>query len=186
VYEIIQPLLKFTDHPKAERLLKAIVDAHIKADINNQNASRTITEIATKTSSSFINGICAGMLSLGGAHGPLREARWIIRHSTRENLCEMASKGVKIPGFGNDFFKDKIDPSWDEVYQVIYDDFPELHARLVDLQAGLWDADKKVYVNAAGFTAGACEILKLPDGSEEALLFFPRAIVRWFNFLAKD
>lgn len=186
MYEILQPLLKFTDHPKAERLLRAIVDGHVKADVANNNASRAITEIALRTSGSFINGVCSGMLSLGGAHGPLREARWAFRNETRESVCEKAKAGIKIPGFGNDFFKDKIDPSWDEVLQVFYDDFPEVYKKLMELQAGLWDADKKVYINAAGFTAAACEILELPSGSEEALLFFPRAVVRWFNFLTKE
>ena len=83
--------------------------------------------------------------------------------------------GKKIPGFGNSFFKDSIDPAWFNVESLLQDRFPKVSARIEEL-GGFVTASigTKLYPNAAMFTAAACSELGVVRGFESALFIIAR------------
>jgi citrate synthase len=155
-------------------LLQAVFDAHDKAARNNQNASSGAAMNAFIGSGILANGIASAVMTLGHRHGPITEARLIY-----EEICEWALKtGVeneaRIAGFGNSFFKDSIDPAWNEVAEIIERQFPNAHARIKQLQTWLSECGKNLFPNAAMYTAVACSELDMIHGSEAAIFVIAR------------
>src|SRR5579885_2130433 len=103
-----------------ERLLEALIKAHYMAARDNANLSKQIVGEMTLGSADFSKAAVAGLLSLGGIHGPVVQARNLLRNATPEKIsATLADKSLRIPGWGNSFFKDKIDPAWNDVVALL-------------------------------------------------------------------
>lgn len=152
-----------------EELVSQLVFAHQDAARTNQNASSQIAVIASKGSGDFSKGVIAGIASIGGAHAPLYQARQVYRHATKDWI---ATQKI-VPGFGNSFYKDKIDPSFELLDKYIRKEYPTAAGRIDELHGYV----KKVYPNAALYTAAVCEICEVPDGLESALFIISRVPV---------
>ena len=116
--------------PKKLELLQAVFDAHDMAARNNQNASSVAAVNAFFGSAQLTNGIASAILTLGDAHGPIGPARYVYERFDERALKSAIGAGMKIPGFGNSFFKDRIDPAWSRVREIIATDFEDANNRI--------------------------------------------------------
>lgn len=158
-------------------LMEALIEAHYQAAINNANISKMAALNCFAGSDNPMVAIASGLLSTGGIHGPLTETRELLRmHSQDKKFClaymtDMVKGGGKIPGLGNSFFKDKIDPSFQPVYDLyseawsnVYAERPDslLYSFNVDANFAISLAkgtDASLYLNASAITAGVVELL---------------------------
>ena len=157
---------------KSLDLLNDLLDAHSCAAENNNNVSSAIYGMSFAGSGNVINGICSALLSIGWLHAPLEDARWLWCNATEETIDEMFRCGQKVPGFGNSFYKDRIDPCFDKVYNAICS-VPHLKERMQYLTERV-RAHKKLYPNAALITEAVCEEVGIPFGKEGALFALAR------------
>jgi citrate synthase len=92
---------------------------------------------------------------------------------------------MKIPGFGNSFFKDRIDPAWSRVREIIAADFPNANARIEQLHGWMKEAGKDVHPNAALYTAVICSELGMIPNSESAIFILARTAA-WTSLCIKN
>ena len=84
------------------------------------------------------------------------------------------SNGLKVPGFGNSFFKQEIDPCWLEVADFLMVEYPQVVDAIQKLQAALSAKGLELQPNAAMFTGAAAMLAGFPVGTEPALFIVPR------------
>jgi citrate synthase len=156
---------------KDDALLNLLATAHANAASHNENASTQFATIATKGSGDFSKGVIAALATVGGQHAPLREAREVW------DQFPDFTKPV-VPGFGNTFYKDKIDPQFVQVVKYIKEVYPAEYARLIDLTDKVDKfTGKRLQPNAAMFTAMVCDICGIPEGMEYLIFLLARAPV---------
>lgn len=154
------------------RLLEAVMVAHQRSAVENGNVSSEVFRNAVSGSGSFRQAVCAGILSTGGPHAPIAQARAVFESGTVEAIEKAISAGKKVPGFGNSFYKGRMDPAWESVLGILAEDFINAYLRLCNLSRPI--GDKKVLPNAAMFTAIACHICGIPHGLEDSLFMVSR------------
>lgn len=155
-------------------LINELMEAHYAAGRDNPSISQQVFLAAMEGSGNPIGSVCAALLTTGSKHGPLSETRGLMHMFGRDPstvtavILETISNGEKIPGLGNSFFKEGIDPAFQKAYDCYcsahYDIYPEIPVTLLDKFV---DAVNKVrpsdsaplYANAASITAAICELL---------------------------
>lgn len=152
-------------------LLDLVRNAHYGSAMNNNCVSSVAMQIACSGSDDFLKGVVSAISSFGSIHGPAGKARDAIYKYGKEEIAERVSRREKIPGWGNSFFKDRIDPQWNEVDNVIRKHYPD-HAKILDekTQIVFEATDRDLKPNAAAYTAIASEIAGLPSGLEMLLV----------------
>ena len=163
------------DNPFTTSLLETTLAAHNNAALGNRNLSSEIVSAVTRGSGDFTKATSAALLSIGEAHAPIDKARYIFRFAKPEDLTALRKAGTKVPGWGNSFFKDGIDPAFIPVHELIAANCPDYIARLDTLTMAVNGGfDKKLHPNAAILTAMVCEIINLPPGLESSLFILGR------------
>lgn len=155
-------------------LLSMLFVAHEESARNNANLSNAAVDIARIGGVSFGQAVIAAVSTLGERHGPITSARSVLYARPNEAIHSAIESGVKLPGWGNSFFKDRIDPAWSSLNEAIKDAFPEDSQRLDSITSWLWEAGKRVHPNAAAFTAIVAERIGLPVGAEVGLFVAAR------------
>ncbi len=155
-------------------LLATLMESHRQAARNNANLSKAVAVEAWRGSGSFVQAACAGCLTIGGLHAPIAAARKVWCHATITRLTMRVRDGEKVPGFGNSFFKDRIDPAFEPVAELLKVKFPMAASHLDDLTEAVWRGGKRIFPNAALLTAAVCELIGIPEGIEEALFILAR------------
>ena len=171
--------------PQKLELLQAVFDAHDMAARNNQNSSSGAAVNAFFGSAQITNAIASAILTLGDAHGPIGPARFVYERFDERALKSAIEAGMKIPGFGNSFFKDKIDPAWSRVSELIKSDFSNANARIEQLHGWMKEAGKNVHPNAALYTAVVCSELGVIPGAESAIFILARTAA-WTSLCIKN
>lgn len=144
----------------------ALLRAHLKASVENNNISRSAFVNAWSGSGSVVQSVASGLLTVGGIHAPVLKARDVLFGG---GVNAYLDKGLRVPGFGNSFYKDKIDPAFIEVRQLL-DGSREMDI-LLDAQQQIKNrTGKLIQINAAAFTAAVAEFCKIPAPLE--LWFF--------------
>jgi citrate synthase len=154
---------------KTQEIVDAVIAAHATAARNNPNASTGGAVNAFHGSASFRQAVVGGIMTLGRNHGPIGDARVVFEHWTDADFEAVAEHDGLVPGFGNSFFRNQIDPAWGKVRDLIESKWPTEWARLMTLSKHV-----PVAPNAAMFTAIACGAAKIPHGYEELLFILPR------------
>jgi len=175
----ILQLEEFSEEDK--NLLEILMRCHAKASVLNNNISTVTFVNAARGSGNIYQSIIAGISCMGGVHAPVLQARDLIFNQdiNVEALKEAIEKGFKVPGFGNSFYKDKIDPSFQEFDDAIT--YTAQHEKLTRHEDVIEEVKgKKIYPNAAGYTALMADILKLPPGQEVWLVLAPR-LASWIS-----
>jgi len=167
---------------EAFKLMEELQEAHYQAAMSNQNISKMAALNCFHGSDNPMNAIASGLLSTGGIHGPLTETRELLRmYAQDSDFCiaymrDMVKGGGKIPGLGNSFFKDKIDPSFQVVYDLynrtrldLYSESTDDDITPVNIREFARDANlaieqalginKNLQLNASAITAGIVELL---------------------------
>ena len=177
--ENLKPLFKSIDE-NFENALDILFKAHINAAKENSNASSEIFYYSMMGSGKLINGIASGLLSIGGPHAPLADARLVLFDQDIEKTIDMADSGQKISGFGNSFFKETIDPSWKEFAIYVKNNMPEQWRRISEISMHVKGG--KIPVNAAGLTAAFADFYQMEYGSETILFVLPR-VTAWTSMI---
>jgi len=171
--------------PKKLELLQAVFDAHDMAARNNQNSSSGAAVNAFFGSAQLTNAIASAILTLGDAHGPIGPARFVYEKFDERSLKSAILSGMKIPGFGNSFFKDSIDPAWSRVREIIEADFKKANDRIKQLHGWMKEVGKDVHPNAAFYSAVICNELGMIHGSESAIFVLARTAA-WTSLCMKN
>jgi citrate synthase len=171
--------------PKKLELLQSVFDAHDMAARNNQNASSGAAVNAFFGSAQLTNAIASAILTLGDAHGPIGPARFVYEKFDERSLKSAILSGMKIPGFGNSFFKDSIDPAWSRVREIIEVDFKKANDRIKQLHGWIKEVGKDVHPNAALYSAVICNELGMIHGSESAIFVLARTAA-WTSLCMKN
>lgn len=162
------------------RLLSAVWKAQRDSALDNaDNVSNCTARIVAEASRSGSNAIFAAMLSLGGMHAPLIQAREVIFGTIPPPVLP---GGVLIPGFGNSFHAG-IDPNWVALADIIRNEYPTVWAPIEHWSALLKESGKPFAPNPAGLTAAVAELVGWPRGFEFLLLVMPRMTV-WARLAA--
>jgi citrate synthase len=171
--------------PEKLELLQSVFDAHDMAARNNQNASSGAAVNAFFGSAQLTNAIASAILTLGDAHGPIGPARFVYEKFDERSLKSAILSGMKIPGFGNSFFKDSIDPAWSRVREIIEVDFKKANDRIKQLHGWMKEVGKDVHPNAALYSAVICNELGMIHGSESAIFVLARTAA-WTSLCMKN
>ena len=155
-------------------LMDLLIDAHSRAATDNANASSLTFINALYGSGRMENAIAAAMLTIGAKHGPISDARIIYEYATADFIKETVSAGEFIPGFGNSFYKDDIDPVWKGVDRYLSIKFAPAHKRIWELHSIMESCGKKLYPNAALYSAAVCSICGVKPGTEVAIFAIAR------------
>lgn len=172
------PFERLLEKPITEsglQLLNEVIKAHDIAATTNQNCSSAACSNAIAGSGSFANGVASAILTLGKHHGPINDARLVYENFDEGAVRQWVMAGGKVPGFGNSFFKDSLDPAWVGVDLFLEDKFPNVSARIEELSRFVeLTVGSKLCPNAALFTAAACSEIGLAHGFESALFIISR------------
>lgn len=164
---------------KVVNLLGEVMQAHACAASNNPNASTAAAVNSYFGSRSINQSICSAILATGKIHGPVTDARLLFGkvdfgHDPFTAIDIYLENGAPVPGFGNSFYKDRIDPCWDHVVNTLMVDYPSEWDVILRLQNALKERKCLLQPNAALFTGTAAAIAGFPVGTEPALFIIPR------------
>lgn len=157
-----------------DKLFDLLMEAHAMTALSNANASSGACVNAGAVTGKLTNGLASAILCLGGHHAPIMEARLVYTQWTKEHIKEALMWNKFIPGFGNAFYKDSIDPAWQAVDAYLYTTYPAEYERIRELQRWLQGQDVNLYPNAALYSAVACDIMGCVWGAEVSLLILAR------------
>ena len=161
---------------KVKELCEALEQAHHDAAVNNNNISKNVCLAAWEGSGDPMKGVTAGLSSIGGKHGPLSETRQLLYmfrinpDGAKRMFDAEVRNGNKIPGVGNSFFKESIDPAFNEVYLKYIEMCQILGSRNHVLEYSeavsasvnrFKDNSITLYPNAALLTAGVADLLNM-------------------------
>lgn len=163
---------RFPFHPpirdqRLARLLELVLEAHARAARNNPNASTGACLNSMAGSGDLGKAIASAILAIGGAHGPVTQAREVYESG--------AFPTGRVPGFGNSFHKDRIDPAWSEVVDHLNKHLPVVAKKINDLTDSVRQATRRnLFPNAALFTATTASETQFRHGTELAIPLFGR------------
>jgi citrate synthase len=155
---------------KAEALLAHLETAHYMAALHNRNTSSQVATATYAASGDLGKAIAAATLAQGSLHAPITAARDLLESMPEPWLTaeRIADSGRRVPGFGNSFWNDRIDPSFYDVYAVL----PHaLQTEIMEIKAKVLP---KLHPNAAIITAAVCIAAELPRGVEPAIFAYCR------------
>lgn len=153
-------------------LMNLTLTAHAVAAQNNEtNVSSMAVKQAAYVGKDFQTAMAAGILTLGNIHAPVTQARHLIFATDNEGIKQALEEGMRLPGYGNAFHKDEIDPAWEGVDEFLRSHWSQVHDRIHEI-AGLIEEvkEKKLFPNAAAYTAATAQIMNTPWGAEVGLV----------------
>lgn len=168
-------------------LISSLLEAHKRAAICNFNSISTATLLnAYAGSGSVIQSIAAALLTTGNAHAPLTGTREALNYflKTGAALPSVVNGKERYLGLGNSFYKDKIDPSFQDAYLefLLYLQFYEKSNLLERYATQVSEiTGKMLFPNAAGITAAIC--LELNDEDFAEVSYFIQGRVRGWTYL---
>lgn len=176
-------------------ILNLLGAAHHNAALKNENVSSHLVLNAFRGSRNVTQAIIAGTACLGGDHAPLTKARNLIRRwrKTSEKDFGLYIKAYiinkkKVPGYGNSFWKDQIDPCFQKVFEM----YQQVYGKKDNPVDDIWyhiekakqSCDRKflIHPNAAIITAAIAELCELDDGMEVGIALQGR-IPAWIKIM---
>lgn len=138
-------------------LLALLQWSHYQAALKNDNTSSAAAVAVFRASGDIGKAIAAATLTQGGLHAPIEMAR--IMFESPHMVDTRLAQGQKVPGFGNSFYKDKIDPSFSDLYETLS---AEMKQRIGEINYR--PKLRKLRPNAAIITAAACVQAGIPAG----------------------
>jgi citrate synthase len=164
-------------NPLNDKLVMACFNAHIKSAKTNNNASYITFINALGGSGNIIGSVCSALLTIGDKHAPLTRTRGLLQNPKR--LLQYIEMGEKVPGFGNSFYKDSIDPAFKQVFHHIA--YSPEWGKVIQMQQTInKELGKNLYPNAAMITAVVAEIVKAKP-MFELWLFITARTYAWLN-----
>ena len=164
-----------------ERLMGVLMRAHFVAATENNNVSSAVVKQVAAVGKTFPEAIAAALLTLGGVHAPVTQARHILFEAEDEDIRVLLQQGNKIPGYGNSFFKGAIDPAWNEMDATLLQCYPAIYERLYRISDIITqEKNVRIFPNAAAYTAIAAQLMEVAWHTEMALVIMGR-MPAWTN-----
>jgi citrate synthase len=173
-------------------LIELCILSHKNAAIANNNISSAVTFAAYEGSNNAIGAICAGLLSTGGIHAPISQARACFKvfshhraEGTLDKFAKNLNKGRRIPGLGNSFHKDSIAPEFAQLFAALPDEYGRQIEEFTEFFNSFLERNTDTYLfpNAALLTAVVAEACQLPDGLENWMFITGRSLA-WLNHMS--
>lgn len=163
-------------------LYQLVLEAHAKSALRS-NASAQAVILAAAGSQDYYKALAAGLMTLGGSHGPIEETVNFLRRLRRVEdpkflVNDYLKRGSTIPGWGNSFAKGIPDAVWDRVDSHLQLLFADVHDKLRGVTEALHAAGKELYPNPSAYTAAAAIVLGLP-AQVSAYLFVAGRLAAW-------
>ena len=142
-----------------ERLLDLVFQAHARSAMRD-NASTVALKNAAKGSGRLECGLIAALASVGGQHAPIADIYRFLDQTTEEMAAEIHG-GHKALGWGNGFFKNRPDPDWVLVSELLKP-WPQLCGKIESITQLLHSRGKRIYPNAGCYTAATAIVTGMP------------------------
>ena len=143
-----------------ECLVELVLDAHSILAARD-NLSTMAIRACSHAGCGFDRAVIGALSTVGGSHAPLEQAMDILNG--------IISFNGKAPGWGCDFVKGSPDPIWREVDDHLMKFNPHIYERIDRVTMALHKSGRKVFPNAACYTAAAAIITGCP-----------KKLVSWF------
>lgn len=169
---------------REQELLDLVLEAHAQS-AQRDNISTTAVLQCAAGNGTYTNSIAAGLLTLGGMHAPLEQSYELLSSEYAvEGAKLMLADGVRIPGWGNSFYKGEPDALWSQVAAWVEVNRPDLHTRISEVTAFLHGQGKDIYPNPSTYTAAAAIALGIPAKCA-AFLFLQGRLLSWSQIFMK-
>lgn len=173
----IHPFWREMPLDDAERgLMAALFEAHHHSALRDNISSHAVLGTAIGNGT-YVNAIASGLLTLGSLHGPIPQAMALLaeKHPGKIVGSELShDPKVRIPGWGSSFAKDKPDPLWNDVHQIIVETWHELGQRINAVTEAFKKAGKPIQPNPACYTAAVALIVGMPPSCSPYLFLCGR------------
>lgn len=172
-------------------LIDLCLSAHQIAATSNHNISLVASLTAFSGSNNPVGAVAAGLLSIGGIHGPITYTRlklrqfWSIRNKEPDSegqFVETLASVGKIPGLGNSFHKNQIAPEFQHTYAKLRD---MGEAKVMDAYTTAFNSflQKELYPNAALITAAVANAIGMPSPMENWFFITGRSLA-WLESMS--
>lgn len=143
-------------------LIQALYRAHAEVALRG-NPSHQALILAAQGSANFFNALTAAFATYGGLHGPL-EATYnlLINPDPTVEIATRLEVGLKIPGFGNSFYKDGIEPAFLPVEAELRKRDPLIASKIDGMTEFIHAQGKKIYPNPSTFTCATALVEGIP------------------------
>lgn len=163
------------------RLLNLLYQAHAEVALRD-NPSKEAVRLAAIGSGMYFNAIAAALMTYGGVHGPLTQAYDLLALADPfVSIDYRLENNFRVPGWGNGYYKDGVEPAFVEVKEELKGVNPRLHDK-IDLITEYLHEEKqlKLYPNPACFTAATALTVGIPRDAVGVLVIQAR-LVPWTN-----
>lgn len=169
-----------------QKLLNAVFDAHNQSAFR-QNPSTLAVGCVAQGSGDISKSIAAGLMALGGQHGPIIETYDILKSErpARDIVDEKLEWKTYVPGWGSSFVKHDVDPIWNDVNGLLALNHKAMWERMNDFTEALKEAGKELYPNPSAFTAATAIVVGLPRSVSPYLLIVGR-ISAWTEIFLNE
>jgi hypothetical protein len=169
---------------REQELLDLVLEAHAQSAQRNNISTSAVIQCAAGNGT-YTNSIAAGLLTLGGTHAPLEQSYELLSSEYAvEGAKLMLADGVRVPGWGNSFFRGEPDTLWNKVARWIEVNRPDLHKRISEVTAFLQSQGKDIYPNPSTYTAATAISLRIPAKCA-AFLFLQGRLLSWSQIFMK-
>jgi len=143
------------------RLLEALTSAHHRSAFR-ANVSSVVVAQAFEASGDLSKAIAAGILTLGRKHAPLEQTyQFLALEEPWREVAGILKRGAKVPGWGGTFQKNRSDPIWQEVDNLLAEIWPATYIKLSSVTSTLIEHGKNLYPNPSAYTAATALVFGL-------------------------
>lgn len=165
-------------------LMDAVLKAHHESALRG-NCSHHALGLAAFGSGDYFKAMAAALLTLGGLHAPLFATYDLLSApDALERVKRALAEHRRVPGWGNHFAKDAIDPVWADCGMLLELGWPQLARTIQDITDTLHVAGKRIYPNPSCYTAAAALALEIPRNEIGAILVRGR-LAAWTSEYAR-
>jgi citrate synthase len=166
------------------RLLEVLYCAH-RASAQRTNASSVTVANAAGGSGELSKAVAAGLLTIGGKHGPIVQTFEFLDRPDPAHYVELyLDRQQMVPGWGGTFQKDAPDPLWEETRLVLKEFYPLFIAKIDLVTAELHRLGRGIYPNPSAYTATVALALGMP-AKLSPYLFIASRLDAWVQIAAQ-
>lgn len=133
----------------------------------------------------YFKAIASAILMLGGIHGPLTQTYDLLAlECPLDEVARRLDNGFRVPGWGNGFYKDGVEPAFLPVSEELIKVNPEICERILSITEFLHNKrELKIWPNPSCFTAATAITVGLPREAVGVLALQGRLMVWTEDFM---
>lgn len=169
-----------------DALVHELYKAHAAVALRG-NPSHQALVLSAMGTGDYFKAIASAILMLGGIHGPLTQTYDLLAlDCPLDEVAHRLNRGIRIPGWGNGFVKDGIEPAFLPVAEELFKANPEICKKIEAITTyihGYDDGRLKIYPNPSCFTAATAITVGLPREAVGVLALQGRLMVWTEDFM---